>query len=347
MTCLAQTTEPGVLCASLDVRGHWEKLSSQGDIVVGISRLSWVGSDWFVWVPEAFGPLGIGFVPGKYWASALLYLPATVIGDDSAVVRLALAGVGFGAELIGRSSTSSASVEASQLLNDTLLTAIDDADERMRETNECTGTIFVDLLGHSRGGPMVTQALRRGFGVRGNYNFEVSTTILDSPDPSGGIGSVVTVFPGRIPSTSTSTGPMSTPLALHEAARALKRAQYRNHRAMDRALADVGTSLAQWDALRCISEAPDSSAHDLAVATFQSDQAFGTLANRLEAQGLIQRTAGKGRRVEHRLTSAGVDIHKAGEKVARDVATHAFARLTRAEVTALHELLVRVGEELD
>src|ERR1019366_3578457 len=68
--------------------------------------------------------------------------------------------------------------------------------------------------------------------------------------------------------------------------RLLKRAQWRNHRSADRALATVGTSLAQWDALRAISKSPDSSAHDLAIATFQSDQAFGTLANRLEAQGL-------------------------------------------------------------
>ena len=91
----------------------------------------------------------------------------------------------------------------------------------------------------------------------------------------------------------------------HATSRLLKRAQYRNHRATARALAEVGTTLAQWDGLRAIAEAPDSSAHDLAVATFQSDQAFGTLANRLEAHGLIQRTAGKGRRVEHRLTAAG------------------------------------------
>jgi DNA-binding MarR family transcriptional regulator len=126
--------------------------------------------------------------------------------------------------------------------------------------------------------------------------------------------------------------------------RLLKRAQYRNHRAADRALATVGTSLAQWDALRAISESPDSSAHDLAIATFQSDQAFGTLANRLERQGLIARTSGRGRRVEHALTAEGERMLAAGLAVTRGVSERAFAGLTAAEVTTLHGLLDRVGE---
>jgi DNA-binding MarR family transcriptional regulator len=126
--------------------------------------------------------------------------------------------------------------------------------------------------------------------------------------------------------------------------RLLKRAQYRNHRAMERALAAVGTTLAQWDALRAISESPASSAHDLAIATFQSDQAFGTLANRLEAQGLIVRSSGHGRRVEHALTAEGQRMLEAGLAVTRGVSEQAFALLTPSEVMTLHALLDRVGE---
>jgi DNA-binding MarR family transcriptional regulator len=126
--------------------------------------------------------------------------------------------------------------------------------------------------------------------------------------------------------------------------RLLKRAQYRNHRAMDRALANIGTTLAQWDALRAISESPDSSAHDLAIVTFQSDQAFGTLANRLEAQGLIVRTSGRGRRVEHALTAEGQRILDAGVTVAREVSDRSFEKLSFDEVNVLRELLDRVGE---
>jgi DNA-binding MarR family transcriptional regulator len=120
--------------------------------------------------------------------------------------------------------------------------------------------------------------------------------------------------------------------------------QYRNHRAMDRALASIGTTLVQWDALRVISEQPDSPAHALAVATFQSDQSFGTLATRLETQGFIRRTPGKGRVVEHRLTATGAQVLVAGAAVARDVAARAFSVLSKAEVATLHQLLLRISE---
>src|ERR1700712_822505 len=129
-----------------------------------------------------------------------------------------------------------------------------------------------------------------------------------------------------------------------ETGRLLKRAQYRNHRSADRALAAIGTTLVQWDALRAIAESPASSAHDLAIVTFQSDQAFGTLANRLEAQGLIERTAGKGRRVEHALTADGERMLVAGQEITRGVSDRGFARLTSAEVLQLRDLLEKVGE---
>jgi DNA-binding MarR family transcriptional regulator len=138
-----------------------------------------------------------------------------------------------------------------------------------------------------------------------------------------------------MPATPQSTG------------RILKRAQYRNHRVADRALREVGTTLVQWDALRAISESPDSSAHDLAVTTFQSDQSFGTLANRLEAQGLIERTSGHGRRVEHRLTGAGHEMLGAGQAVTAEAVAASFDGFTQAELETLHALLSRVGETLE
>ena len=129
--------------------------------------------------------------------------------------------------------------------------------------------------------------------------------------------------------------------------RILKRAQYRNHRAADRALREVGTTLVQWDALRAIAESPDSSAHDLAVTTFQSDQSFGTLANRLEAQGLIERASGRGRRVEHRLTGAGHEMLDAGLRITAEVSKRSFAGLSQAELETLQELLGRVGDGVE
>src|ERR1700712_3901323 len=92
---------------------------------------------------------------------------------------------------------------------------------------------------------------------------------------------------------------------LENLARSIKRVQDRDHRALDAALREIGTTLVQWDAMRAIGRTPGATAHDLALASFQSDQAFGTLANRLEAAGWIDRRPGVGRRIEHHLTDAG------------------------------------------
>lgn len=130
---------------------------------------------------------------------------------------------------------------------------------------------------------------------------------------------------------------------IEQLGRAIKIVQSRHHRALDSGLRTVGSTLAQWDALRAISNLPGASAHDLAVATFQSDQAFGTLANRLEAQGLIERRAGHGRRIEHHLTPDGKAVLRAGRKVAQDVLSESFADLSERERTQLLQLLQRVG----
>ncbi|MGY4644333.1 MarR family winged helix-turn-helix transcriptional regulator [Cellulomonas sp. URHB0016] len=111
---------------------------------------------------------------------------------------------------------------------------------------------------------------------------------------------------------------------------ALKRAQYRNHRALDAALQDVGVSLVQWDALRAIDRMPHASSHDLAVATFQSDQAFGTLATRLVGRGLILRSAGRGRRLVHTLTDSGRAALAGGHEVTAGVLQELFAPLDEA-----------------
>jgi DNA-binding MarR family transcriptional regulator len=116
---------------------------------------------------------------------------------------------------------------------------------------------------------------------------------------------------------------------------AIKRAQYRNHRTMDAALRDVGVSLVQWDALRAIERMPGASGHDLALATFQSDQAFGTLANRLLDRGLVTRAAGHGRRIEHTLTASGRAALDDGHRVAEHVLDDLFAPLDEEQRSAL------------
>ena len=136
---------------------------------------------------------------------------------------------------------------------------------------------------------------------------------------------------------------MHADLQLQLLGRAVKQAQYRQHRALDSALTTVGTTLAQWDALRAIARTPGASARELAAATFQTEQAFGTLVGRLTAQDLVERRPGHGRRIEHHLTPAGERILKAGHKVADEVLAEAFAPLPESDRATLLDLLQRLN----
>ncbi|WP_225848606.1 MarR family winged helix-turn-helix transcriptional regulator [Streptomyces sp. HPF1205] len=134
---------------------------------------------------------------------------------------------------------------------------------------------------------------------------------------------------------------------LQELGRAVKQAQYRQHRALDSALTAVGTTLAQWDALRAISRSPGSSARELAAATFQTEQAFGTLVGRLAAQGLVERRPGHGRRIEHHLTPLGEQVMAAGHQVADEVLADCFSALSDADRATLLDLLQRLTADRD
>ncbi|MFD8705344.1 MarR family winged helix-turn-helix transcriptional regulator [Kitasatospora sp. NPDC059648] len=134
---------------------------------------------------------------------------------------------------------------------------------------------------------------------------------------------------------------------LQELGRAVKQAQYRQHRALDSALSAIGTTLAQWDALRAISRSPGASARELAAATFQTEQAFGTLAGRLTAQALVERRPGHGRRIEHHLTPIGEQVLAAGHTVADKVLAACFSALPDADRATLLDLLQRLTAEGD
>jgi DNA-binding MarR family transcriptional regulator len=120
---------------------------------------------------------------------------------------------------------------------------------------------------------------------------------------------------------------------------AVKRLQHRHQKAIDAALAGHGISLVQWDALRHISENPGASLHDLAQLTFQSDQGFGTLANRMVERGFIERLSGPGRAVRHQLTERGELVRADAQKVVDGVLTNSFAPLDADELKAFDALL--------
>lgn len=99
---------------------------------------------------------------------------------------------------------------------------------------------------------------------------------------------------------------------------------------------------AAYSALRAIGRRPGASARELAAATFQTEQAFGTLAGRLVAQGLLDRRPGRGRRIEHHLTAEGERVLKAGHEVADAVLAECFEGLADAERKTLLGLLRKV-----
>ncbi|MGZ0153031.1 MarR family winged helix-turn-helix transcriptional regulator [Kribbella sp. WER1] len=124
-----------------------------------------------------------------------------------------------------------------------------------------------------------------------------------------------------------------------DVALAVKRLQYRHHRALSRALAPLGLSLVQWDTLRHLHRTPDASLHDLAVLTFQTDQSFGSLATRMADRGLIERIPGPGRAVKHRLTAKGEELRADGQDAVDAVFTTSFDTLTPAQLDQLGTLL--------
>ncbi|WIB62938.1 MarR family transcriptional regulator [Curtobacterium sp. MCBD17_040] len=135
---------------------------------------------------------------------------------------------------------------------------------------------------------------------------------------------------------------------LRRLGRMVKQAQWRDHRAVDAALHGVGTTLAQWDALRAIATRPGASAHALALVTFQSDQAFGTLTTRMAARGLVERHPGVGRRVRYELTAEGERLLAAGQEAADRTLATLFAPLDEADRAALTSILGRLlGEDDD
>jgi DNA-binding MarR family transcriptional regulator len=128
------------------------------------------------------------------------------------------------------------------------------------------------------------------------------------------------------------------------AAHALKRVQHRHHTALNAALGQLGLSLVQWDALRHLHENPGASLHALAGLTFQTDQSFGALAQRMIRGGLIERIDGPGRAIRHRLTARGEELRRAGEDLVDEVVERSFAALSTREVETLHDLLGRILE---
>lgn len=127
--------------------------------------------------------------------------------------------------------------------------------------------------------------------------------------------------------------------SLQEVGLAVKRLQWRHHRAANARLAPLGLSLVQWDVLRHLDAQPEASLHDLAQLTFQTDQSMGALAGRMNGRGLLERVEGPGRAVRHCLTPRGQEVRQAGSDVLDEVLRESFAALGPDQLDQLYALL--------
>lgn len=128
-------------------------------------------------------------------------------------------------------------------------------------------------------------------------------------------------------------------LSLQQVGLLVKQLQWAHQRSANRSLVTVGLSLAQWDMLRHLHERPESSLHDLALLTFQTDQAMGGLAARMVDRGLVERVEGPGRAVRHRVTEPGTRARQAGNTVMDRVFATTLGRLDDDERGQLYTLL--------
>ncbi len=123
---------------------------------------------------------------------------------------------------------------------------------------------------------------------------------------------------------------------------AVKRLQVRHHRGSDAALAPLGLTLVQWDALRQLHDYPGASLHDLAQLTFQTDQSMGALAHRMIGAGLIERVAGPGRAVRHELTAQGDALRQDAQRIVNRVLADSLSPLTPDQLETFDALLTQL-----
>ena len=167
--------------------------------MIGLGRGAWVASSYVIWVPDNLLFSAPALRPVDYWVSSVWLLRVLVppyILEKSAAARFTLGALGSIFEENGRRETSNAGVQAAGFINERVREAVVDAE--FAADDVCENVVYVDLVGHSRGGAVITHALRNGFGTRSNYNFDVSTTLLDVIDPTPGDEMRPWITPGYI-----------------------------------------------------------------------------------------------------------------------------------------------------
>ncbi len=122
----------------------------------------------------------------------------------------------------------------------------------------------------------------------------------------------------------------------------IRRVQRRNLVALDAALAEHDTNLAQWAVLQVIADEPGLTGHALAARTLQSDQSLGALVTPLVERGLVARNR-TGNKLAHTITPAGRALLSAGGTTVKSTLAQRMAALDAGQLAQLCALLDQIA----
>jgi DNA-binding MarR family transcriptional regulator len=119
----------------------------------------------------------------------------------------------------------------------------------------------------------------------------------------------------------------------------LRRAQHLLALRIDEALRPIGLNLGLWAVLREVGRTPGASASELGRASFHTSQTVGGLLQRLQEQGLVDRSSGRGRIVENHLTPRGAEVVRQATEAADDVIRGALEHVDATHIAQASRFL--------
>jgi DNA-binding MarR family transcriptional regulator len=119
----------------------------------------------------------------------------------------------------------------------------------------------------------------------------------------------------------------------------LRRAQHLLALRIDKAVRPLGLNLGLWAVLREVARTPGASASELGRAAFHTPQTVGGLLQRLQDQGLVERSSGRGRIVENHLTPRGEKVLRQATAAADEIIRGALAHIDATHTAQASQFL--------
>lgn len=119
----------------------------------------------------------------------------------------------------------------------------------------------------------------------------------------------------------------------------LRRAQHLLALRIDEVVRPLGLNLGLWAVLREVGRTPGASASELGRAAFHAPQTVGGLLQRLQDQGLVERSNGRGRIVENRLTPRGGKVLRQATAAADEIIRGALAHIDATHTAQASQFL--------